>query len=89
MPRFSIFLKAFRDQRWQMIGFGLSLIAVAAMDVYIWPSYRDTLQNFNIPPAIEAFLGSDLGFSTGAGFLSGEFFSWIPILLIVYLVTRC
>jgi ABC-2 type transport system permease protein len=84
----SVFVKAMRDQRWQMLGFGTSLMLVAAMDVYIWPSYRDTLQNFNLPPALQAFLGTDLAFSTGAGFLSGEFFSWIPILLIVFAVTQ-
>lgn len=88
MPRASIFAKSLRDQRWQVLGFGLALMTIAAMDVYIWPAYRDTLQNFEIPAAIEAFLGSDLGFSTGAGFLSGEYFSWIPILLIVFAVIQ-
>lgn len=88
MPRASIFLKSLREERWQALGFGLSLMLIAAMDVYIWPSYRDTLQNFDIPPAIQAFMGTDLSFATGAGFLSGEFFSWIPILLIVYAVIQ-
>lgn len=88
MRRASVLVKSLRDQRWQVIGFGLSLALIAAMDVYVWPSYRDTLQNFDIPPAIQAFMGSDLSFATAAGFLSGEFFSWIPILLIVYAVIQ-
>jgi ABC-2 type transport system permease protein len=84
----SIFIKALRDQRWQIVGFGVSLMVIAMMDVFIWPSYRDTLQNFEIPAAIQAFIGSDLSFATAPGFLSGEYFSWIPILLIVYAVIQ-
>jgi ABC-2 type transport system permease protein len=88
MQRASILAKSLHDQRWQIIGFGMSLALIAAMDVFVWPSYRDTLQNFKIPPALEAFLGTDLSFGTPEGFLSGEFFSWIPILLIVYAVIQ-
>jgi ABC-2 type transport system permease protein len=84
--RYSILRKTLRDQRWQIAGFGLSLTAMAAMTVGIWPSYRDMLQNFDIPSAFQAFLGTDLSIATPAGFLSAEFFSWIPILLIVYAV---
>jgi ABC-2 type transport system permease protein len=72
----------------QILGFGLTLALVAALDVYIWPSYRDTLQNFEIPPAFEALLGGDLNLSTAPGFLSAEFYSWIPILLLVYAIIQ-
>ena len=86
MQRYSMLRKTLRDQQWQVAGFGLSLAAMAAMTVAIWPSYRNMLQNFDIPPALQAFLGTDLSIATPAGFLSAEFFSWIPILLIVYAV---
>ncbi len=84
----SIFTKALFDQKMQILGFGLTLAVIAAMDVYIWPSYRDTLQNFEIPPAFEALLGGDLNLATAPGFLSAEFYSWIPILLLVYAVIQ-
>lgn len=84
----STFVKALSDQRMQILGFGLTLAVVAALDVYIWPSYRDTLQNFEIPPAFEALLGGDLNLATAPGFLSAEFYSWIPILLLVYAVIQ-
>ena len=84
----SIFAKTLRDQRWQILGFGVTLALVAALDVLLWPSYRDTLQNLQIPPALQALLGTDLSLATPAGFLSSEFFSWTPVLLIVYAVIQ-
>jgi ABC-2 type transport system permease protein len=84
----SVFEKSLRDQKWQILGFGLALAVIGALDVWIWPSYRNTLQNFDLPPALQAFLGSQLSIATSAGFLSAEFFSWIPILLIVYAVIQ-
>jgi ABC-2 type transport system permease protein len=80
----NVLLKTLRDQRWQIAGFGVALAMIAALDVAVWPAYRDTLQNLEIPPALQALLGSDLSIATPAGFLSSEFFSWTPVLLIVY-----
>lgn len=83
----SIFMKTLRDQRWQILGFGAALLLIAVMDVFLWPAYEETFQNFEIPPALQAFLGdADLG--TPEGFLSAEYYSWIPILLIVFAVIQ-
>ena len=84
----SVFAKSLLDQRWQILGFGVTMALVAALDVLLWPSYRDTLQNLQIPPALQALLGTDLSLATPAGFLSSEFFSWMPVLLIVYAVLQ-
>ena len=83
-----ILRKGLHDQRWQILGFGIALAVIAALDVLVWPSYRDTLQNLELPPALQALLGSDLSIATPAGFLSSEFFSWTPVLLIVYAVIQ-
>jgi beta-exotoxin I transport system permease protein len=80
--------KSLRDQRWQIIGYGLALLSMAAMIIFIWPSYRTTVASINLPPALQAFLGSDLSYATAPGFISAEFFSWIPVLLIVYAVVQ-
>jgi ABC-2 type transport system permease protein len=85
MWRFSVFTKVLRDQALQIAGFGLTLAAIAALDVFIWPAYKDPLQNFEVPPALQALIG-DLNIATAPGFLASEFYSWIPILLIVYAV---
>lgn len=88
MPARSLFVKTLRDQRWQVAGYGLALFAMAALVVRIWPSYRTSLQVLDLPPAIEALLGTDLWIGTPAGFVSAEYFSWIPILLIVFAVVQ-
>jgi ABC-2 type transport system permease protein len=83
-----VFRKGLRDQRWQIAGFGMTLALIAALDVLIWPSYRDALQNLDLPSALQALIGSNLSIATPAGFLSAEFFSWTPILLIVYAIIQ-
>ncbi len=85
MWRFSVLAKMLRDQTLQIVGFGITLAAIAALDVFIWPAYKDPLQNFEVPPALQALIG-DLNIATAPGFLASEFYSWIPILLIVYAV---
>ena len=84
----SLFLKTLHDQRWQVAGYGLALFAMAALIISIWPSYRTSLEVIDLPPAIEAFLGTDLWIGTPAGFVSAEYFSWIPVLLLVFVVVQ-
>jgi ABC-2 type transport system permease protein len=85
---FNVAKKSLRDQKWQIVGYGLALLAMAAMIVFIWPSYRTTVESIELPQAVQAFLGSDLNYATAPGFVSAEFFSWIPVLLIVYAVVQ-
>ena len=49
---------------------------------------RDTLQNFTLPAAVKAFLGTQLSIATPAGYLSARYFSWIIALPIVYAVVQ-
>lgn len=86
MPLRNVFLKTLRDQRWQIIGFGLAMAVMAATAVWLWPSVRDTLQNFKIPPSVQALLGSDLDLSTASGYLSGRYYGWTIILVLVYVI---
>ncbi|MBI5289430.1 MAG: ABC transporter permease subunit [Chloroflexi bacterium] len=86
MPPLNIFAKTLRDQKWQIVGFAFALAAMSSTSVWLWPSVRDSLQNFDIPAAARAFLGSDLDFATGAGYLSGRYFGWTEILAIVYVI---
>lgn len=86
--RLNVIEKSLRDQRWQIVGFGVSFTAMAALIVYLWPSYRTTVASIQLPEAVQALLGSDLAYSTAAGFVSAEVFSWIPILMIVYAIIQ-
>ncbi len=85
---FNVTSKSLRDQRWQIVGYGLALLSMAALIVFIWPSYRTTVESIKLPEAMQAFLGSDLSYASAPGFVSAEFFSWIPVLLIVYAVVQ-
>ncbi len=86
--RLNVIEKTLRDQKWQIVGFGIAFFVMAALIVYIWPSYRVTVASIQLPEAIQALLGSDLAYSTAPGFVSAEYFSWIPILLIVYTIIQ-
>jgi ABC-2 type transport system permease protein len=82
-----VFGKSLADQRWQIVGFGAALFAIAVLDVFLWPSYKESFAQIELPPAFAAILG-DLSLTTGAGFLNAEYFSWIHALLIVHAVIQ-
>lgn len=84
----NVLAKALRDQRWQIVGFGFALGAMSSTSVFLWPSVRDTLQNFVLPDAIKAFLGTNLSIATAPGYISARYFGWVDILLIVYVVLQ-
>lgn len=87
MNRPSIFLRAMRDQRWMVLGFGIGGALMAALILGIYPSYSEALTDFEIPPAFQVFIG-DIDIASGTGFVTAEFFSWIPILLVVYAIIQ-
>ncbi len=86
MTNIAVLRKTMRDQRWQVLGFGIALFIMAMTSVLLWPGVRDSLQNLELPKAVQAFLGNDLSIATPAGYLSARYFGWVEILLIVYVV---
>jgi ABC-2 type transport system permease protein len=82
MARFPLIGKTLRDARGTTIGIALVIAAIAALDLAVYPSYRESLANFELPEAFKAFLGEATDMSSPEGFLSAEFFSWVPLLLI-------
>ncbi len=80
-----ILRKTLRDLRWQVFWYGLGLGLLGAFVVYIYPSYKTQLADFEIPPALQALIG-DANYASGPGFLSAEFFSWAPILTVVFAI---
>ena len=87
MRRPSIFLRAMKDQRWMVLGFGIGGALMAALLLGIYPSYSEGLKDFEVPPALQALIG-DVDIASGTGFVTAEFFSWIPILLVVYAIIQ-
>jgi ABC-2 type transport system permease protein len=75
--------KTLRDLRWQVFWYGFGLGLLGAFVVYIYPSYREQMANFEVPPALQALIG-DADYTSGPGFLSAEFFSWAPVLTVIF-----
>jgi len=82
----SVFRKTLRDVRWQVFWYGLGLAILGAVVVYVYPSYREQLADLELPDAFRALIG-DADYATGAGFLGAEYFSWVPVLLVIFAVT--
>ncbi len=70
-----------------VLGFGIGSALMAALILGIYPSYSEGLKDFEIPPALQALIG-DVDIASGEGFVTAEFFSWIPILLVVYAIIQ-
>jgi ABC-2 type transport system permease protein len=86
MIRFALTRKTLADARGVTAGIGLVIAAIALLDLAVYPSYKESLANFEIPEALKGFLGEATDLSSPAGFLSAEFFSWVPLLLITLAV---
>ena len=80
--RFPLAHKSFRDHLVAVLMMALVAAAVGAMDLLIYPSYRDSLKDFQMPAAFESFVGQGLSISSPEGFVNGEFYSWVPLLFI-------
>ncbi len=85
MPMPSVLRKTIRDLRWQVFWYGFGLGLMAALEVYIYPSYHEQLGDFQIPDALKPFIG-DAAMTSPEGFLSAEIFSWASILLAIFAI---
>lgn len=82
MNRYGLIRKTLRDVRVSAVSVGVVVFLIALLDILIYPQYRETFEEAEFGPAFESFFGEAGGFGTPEGFLSAEFFSWIPLLLI-------
>lgn len=85
MTGWPLITKTLRDYRGTVLAIGFVLFAIALLDVLLYPSYSDSLGDLELPPALEGFIG-EYSLSSPEGFLGAEFFSWIPIVLVVLAV---
>jgi len=83
--KLALLAKTLRDLKWQVFWYGVGLAALAALVVYIYPSYSEQFADFEVPEALQAFIG-EASFHTPQGFLTAEFFSWVPILLVIFAI---
>jgi len=81
MKTMPVFWKSMRDYRVSIGSMTVVGILMALLDLAIYPSYRDSLSDFDIS-MFEGFVGAAGSITSPEGFLSGEYFSWVPLLFI-------
>ncbi len=88
----SVFSKTIRDYRRSLFWWSLSLVGVAFMYIGLYPTIRDQpgleriLEEY--PEAVRALFGGEAAnFSTGAGYLNVELFSFfLPLLFFIFAI---
>jgi ABC-2 type transport system permease protein len=85
LTNLNVFFKTLRDLRWQVLGYGIGLALMAALVVSVYPSYKDQLADFEVPEALQGLTG-DVDYSSPEGFLSAEFVSWVPIIMLIFAI---
>ena len=85
-----VFFKTLRDSRRAILWWSVGLIGYVALIAAVWPSVRDNPALVKLhetyPKTLRAFVsfGGEFDFSTPAGYLGAELFSFmVPLLLLV------
>lgn len=86
MMRFPIAWKTMRDYRGPAIAIFVVMAAVAVLDVSIYPTYSEALKDFETPGALSGLVGQAGSLATPAGFITAEFFSWVPLMLAAFAI---
>ena len=86
MKRLPVAMKTLRDYRVSFVSAAVVLVLMAVLALSIYPSYREGLEDFELPAGFQGFIGEAGSIASPPGFVSAEFFSWIPLLLIVVAV---
>ena len=82
-----LFLKALRDVRGQILGWGIGMGLMMAMTILIFPAVQETYRDAQLPESLLAFFGGQgMSMSEPASFLNIEFFSYMPIALAVFAI---
>lgn len=82
MKRSGIVWKTLRDVRVTALAIGGTCFGMALFAILIYPEYAASFGDVDLPDFYDSFTGG-LDITSPEGFLNAEFYSWIPILLIV------
>lgn len=86
MKRFVVARKAFRDARVTAIGGGILSFSLALMYVLLFPSIQESFEELELPEYVESFAGAAGSYSTPEGYLATEFFTAVPITLVIFAI---
>lgn len=87
----TVFRYTMRRFRGQILGWGIGLALLAMLLISVYDSFAAQQEQFEAlidvyPPEFTAFFGDLSGFATPEGFLSIEFFSYMPLILGIFAV---
>ncbi len=83
MPDRTIVRKTLRDLRWQVVGWGLGLAALAALLVLIYPAISAQFEGVEIE---NIGFGEIQDLSDPRQFFQVEFFTWSPVLMTIFAI---
>jgi ABC-2 type transport system permease protein len=83
MKSSSILGKTLRDHAGAGISVAVTAVLIGVLDLLIYPSYSKQLKDFEMPEAFKALVGEATSIASPQGFITAEYFSWIPLLVIV------
>jgi len=86
MNRLTLARKAFRDARVTALGGGLLSFSLALLYVLLFPSIQESFEEMDLPEYMESFAGAAGSYSTPEGYLATEFFTAVPITLVIFAV---
>lgn len=75
-----------RQHRIGLAGLTLVVPVLALATASLYGEWSATISGIELPPALQAFLGEAKDYASPAGFLSAEFFSWVPAGLAVFAI---
>jgi ABC-2 type transport system permease protein len=73
-----VFRHALREVRAAVAWSAFATAAMALLVALIYPAYAEGLEGFELPAFLEGLVGEGGSLASPPGFLSSEFFSWIP-----------
>lgn len=74
--------KTTRDLRNTTVGLGLACAATAILMILLYPQIAEQWAGIELPEFYEVFMGQ-ASLATPEGFIAGEFFGWIPAVVVV------
>ncbi len=86
MSRLVLAQKAFWDARVTAIGGGILSFGLALLYVLLFPSIQESFEELDLPEYMESFSGAAGSYSTPAGYLATEFFTAVPITLVIFAI---
>lgn len=80
----AVLRRALFDLRWHLFWYGVGIAIYAAIMTLLFPTFREFLTEMEYPEEFLQFFGSAGNLGDPRYFLQAEYFSFVPVILIIY-----